>query len=179
MGKYNELMKSWSEMSTVKTQLSNTMASIELSQSDSMDKLVSLQASKGGLIVNEWLNTDKAVKENEEKALKELVSVTSDGIDDMTFATKEKMPEVETTSKELCSSAIAGATTALNISSEGISMEYVSVGYSIPQGIAQGITDGKELVITAIQGVLNEAMTSVNVDGLVKQINKELGVLMD
>ena len=130
-------------------------------------------------MVSENTTSFSTMKTDTETAMSEIVTATSDGMTEMTDTVSDNTPKVETAFKELCSSAIEGANTALGISAEGISQEYVSVGYSIPAGIAQGINDGKELVINALQGVLSEAMGNVKVDGLVNRINKELGALIE
>lgn len=174
---FNELMTEWASMEEAKEQLVETMADIETGYTDKMDEILGIQSEKNDLVSAEMSETGEEIQENVEEALDKLVSTTSDSLDDMTKAVKQKSPEVKKASEELCSGALDGANEILAISEDGISVSFVSIGYSIPQGIAQGINDGQQLIADALQFAISNAIESIDLSGITEKINRELGDL--
>lgn len=174
---FSKLMDEWASMETAKLQLTDTMADIKTGYSDQMDELLGLQEEKNELASKEATETGEEIQENVENALDEIVSNTSDSLNDMTKAVKEKSPEVKKASEELCSGAIDGANDILQISEEGVSVSFVSIGYSIPQGIAQGISEGQQLIADTLQAAIDNAINTIDLSGITAKINRELGDL--
>lgn len=174
---FKELMNEWATMEDAKSSLVDTMADIETGYTEKMDELLGIQEEKNDLVSKEATDTGEEIQENVEEALEELVSTTSDSLDDMTKAVKEKTPEVKAASEELCSGAIEGASEMLQISEEGKAISFVSIGYSIPQGIAQGISDGQQLITDTLQAAIDNAIESMDLSGITSKINRELGDL--
>lgn len=60
---------------------------------------------------------------------------------------------------------------------------FAAIGYSIPQGIADGIYDGQDLVVNAVKDVIEKSISMIAFEGLsntiVSRINTELGGLID
>lgn len=174
---FSKLMEEWASMETAKIELTDTMADIKTGYSDQMDELLGLQEEKNELASKEATETGEEIQENVENALDEIVSNTSDSLNDMTKAVKEKSPEVKKASEELCSGAIDGANDILQISEDGVSVSFVSIGYSIPQGIAQGISEGQQLIADTLQAAIDNAINTIDLSGITAKINRELGDL--
>ena len=174
---FNEIMEEWATMEVAKTQLVDTMADIKTGYSEQMDELLGIQEEDNDLVSKEATKTSDEIQKNTEKALDKLVSTTSDSLDDMTQAVKDKTPEVKQASSDLCSGALEGANDILQISDEGKSISFVSIGYSIPEGIAQGISDGQQLIKDALQAAIDNAIDSMDLSGITAKINRELGDL--
>lgn len=174
---YNRLMLSWAEMQDAKTQLADTTTYIKLSQSEFMNDLITMQHTKNSEMSDEVESTSEETIQSVEELMNSLVAITDDGIGDVTKTVKTKAPEVEKTSEELCSGAIDGANEILQVSEDGTSLSFVSIGYSIPQGVAQGIMDGQQLVSDALQYVIDNAIDSIDLSGITAKINRELGDL--
>ena len=174
---FNEIMNEWATMEVSRDTLINTLADIQSDYSDQMDKLLGIQSEKNDLATLETDSTSKEVQKSVEDALDKMVSTTGESLNDMTKAVKEKTPQVKQASVDLCSAAIEGANTTLGITKEGTAMSFVSIGYSIPQGVAQGINDGRELISSALQSAIDNAINSIDLRGITAKINRELGDL--
>lgn len=180
---FNTVMSEWAMMDQTKSNLSAAMAGMEMLYGDKMDEVAEIQKNKGKEIEAQAKITTGNTQATVSDSMKEIVSGTSDGIDDMTELVTRKSPEFEKAVTDLCSTAIKGFETSLDIDSQGKSRKFVTIGYSIPQGIAEGINDGQELVTNAIKGVIEKAVSAIDFEGLsdtiVSKIDKELGGLID
>lgn len=174
---FEQIMTEWAAMEVSRETLAETLADIETDYSDQMDVILGVQTEKNELFEKETIETGENVQKSVEDALGTIVSTTSESLTDMTKAVKEKTPDVEKASVELCSAAIDGANNTLQITEEGVSFSFVSIGYSIPMGVAQGITDGQELISNALQNAINNAIESIDLSGITAKINRELGDL--
>lgn len=183
MASFQTVMNEWAAMSQVKENLSNTMAGLEVIYGDKLDDIAEVQKSKGKEVESQATSTATSTKKTASDTLDEMVSVTSDGITNMTDMVSEKASDVEDSVVKLCTTAIDGFKATLDIDSTGKSRKFASIGYSIPQGIAEGINDGQDIVTNAVRNVINNAISSIDFDGLsdtiVNKINKELGGLVD
>ena len=139
-------------------------------------ELISAAAEQAGLSKKD---TEAVVNDS----LSSIVSGTSDNIDNMTEVISGKSPEVGRAVTDLCSISMERFNTSLDIDAQGRSKKYATIGYSIPQGIAEGIYEGQDLVTDAVRGVIGNAISAIDFDGLsdtiVRKINEELGGLID
>lgn len=183
MAEFQTVMNEWAAMNQVKENLSNTMAGLEVIYGDKLDDIAEVQKSKGKEVESQATSTATSTKKTASDTLDEMVSVTSDGITNMTDMVSERASDVEDSVVKLCTTAIDGFKATLDIDSTGKSRKFASIGYSIPQGIAEGINDGQDIVTNAVRNVINNAISSIDFDGLsdtiVNKINKELGGLVD
>lgn len=174
---FNELMTEWAVMEETRTELEETLASMTTNYSDQMETLLGIQKENDELMTSESLATSEEINKNVEEALSEMATITEDGIKQMTKTVKDNTPSVKNASSELCTATLDGAKQVLGINEEGTAMSFVSIGFSIPQGIAQGITEGQELVKGALQNVIDNAVESIDLSGITAKINRELGDL--
>lgn len=180
---FTAVMNEWAAMDQTKSNLSATMAGIEMLYGDKMDEVAEIQKVKEKEIETQTEKTTTNTKTTVDNSLGDIVSATSDGIDSMTELVSTKAPEVEKAVTDLCSVAIEGFKKSLGMDTQGKSKVFATIGYSIPQGIAEGIHDGQDLVIDAVRQVIEKSISAIDFDGLsdtiVSKINRELGGLMD
>lgn len=180
---FTTVMNEWAVMTMTKENLSASMAGISMLYGAKMDEVAEIQKIKGEEIESQVsaaaANTSKTVSDS----LSSMVSSTSDNMDNMAEVVSKKTPEVEKTVTDLCSVSVEGFQSSLDIDAQGKSKKFATVGYSIPQGIAEGIYDGQDLVINAVRDVIENAISAIAFDGLsdtiVRKINEELGGLID
>lgn len=180
---FTAVMSEWAAMDQTKTNLSATMAGIEMLYGDKMDEVAEIQKVKEKEIETQTGKTTEKAKETVKESLDDIVSRTSDGIDSVTDLVSSKAPEVEKAVTDLCSVAVEGFRKSLGMDAQGKSKVFATIGYGIPQGIVEGIRDGQDLVIDAVKQVIEKSISAIEFDGLsdtiVSKINKELGGLMD
>lgn len=176
---FNSVMQEWAAMTEAKEGLIETLADISSNYSEKMEELLGIQEEKGTSIENEVLVTSENIQENVETALEELVTTTDTSLDEMVLCVSEKAPEIKQAAQNLCTATIEGANEALLISDDGTSMSFVAIGYSMPQGIAQGIIEGQDLIKDALQGAVDHAINSIDMSGITAKINRELGDLYE
>ena len=180
---FTAVMSEWAAMDQTKTNLSATMAGIEMLYGDKMGEVAEIQKVKEKEIETQTGKTTEKAKETVKESLDDIVSRTSDGIDSVTDLVSSKAPEVEKAVTDLCSVAVEGFKKSLGMDAQGKSKVFATIGYGIPQGIVEGIRDGQDLVIDAVKQVIEKSISAIEFDGLsdtiVSKINKELGGLMD
>ena len=173
---FAEVMDEWATMQESRNTLIDTFADIQSKYSEQMDLILGIQSNNDEKIKKETTKTGDDVLNNVEQAMDNVLKTTSESLDDMTQAIYDKTPDINQASIELCSAAVDGANTSLDIK-DGKSISFVSVGYSIPEGIAQGINDGKKLISDALQSAIDDAINSIDLSGITSKINRELGDL--
>ncbi len=180
---FTAVMSEWAAMDQTKTNLSATMAGIEMLYGDKMDEVAELQKVKDKEIETQTEKTTTNAKTTVNDSLSDIVSRTSEGIDSITELVSAKSPEVENAVTDLCGVAVEGFKKSLGIDAQGKSKVFATIGYSIPQGIAEGIHDGQAIVTDAVRQVIEKSISEIDFGGLsdtiVSKINKELGGLMD
>lgn len=180
---FTTVMNEWAVMSMTKENLSASMAGIGMLYGDKMDEVVEIQKYKGEEIESQVKATAANTEAVVNDSLSSIVSGTSDNIDNMTEVISGKSPEVGRAVTDLCSISMERFNTSLDIDAQGRSKKYATIGYSIPQGIAEGIYEGQDLVTDAVRGVIGNAISAIDFDGLsdtiVRKINEELGGLID
>ncbi len=148
-----------------------------------MDEVAELQKVKDKEIETQTEKTTTNAKTTVNDSLSDIVSRTSEGIDSITELVSAKSPEVENAVTDLCGVAVEGFKKSLGIDAQGKSKVFATIGYSIPQGIAEGIHDGQAIVTDAVRQVIEKSISEIDFGGLsdtiVSKINKELGGLMD
>ncbi|MBE5875647.1 MAG: phage tail tape measure protein [Lachnospiraceae bacterium] len=176
---FNSLMGEWALMSEAKESLTDTLATLEAGYTESMDSILLAQSDKNALITAEADALGKDIITSLTGTYDEALALALAGMDDMNVTLVAKAPELKATTQELCTASIDGANEALQIGEEGTSASFVAVGYSMPQGIAQGVLEGQDLIKDALQGAVDYAINSVDMSGITAKINRELGDLYE
>lgn len=180
---FSAVMNEWAMMSQTKDNLSAAMAGVEMLYGSKMDTVLEIQKVKEKEIEDRTVSTTKNTSAAVDNSMKEIVSSTSSSLDDMTDMVTKKSPDVEKAVSDLCSAAIKSFETSLDIDSQKKSRKFAAIGYSIPQGIADGIYDGQDLVVNAVKDVIEKSISMIAFEGLsntiVSRINTELGGLID
>lgn len=180
---FSAVMNEWSMMSQTKDNLSAAMAGVEMLYGSKMDTVIELQKVKDKEIEEQTTSTAKNTSATVDNSVKDIVSNTSSSLDDMTEIVTRKSPDVEKAVTELCSVALRSFETSLDIDSQKKSRKFAAIGYSIPQGIAEGIYDGQDLVVNAVKDVIEKSISTIAFEGLsntiMSKINTELGGLID
>ncbi|MDE7183294.1 MAG: hypothetical protein K2O40_02230, partial [Lachnospiraceae bacterium] len=180
---FSAVMNEWAMMSQTKENLSASMAGVEMLYGSKMDTVLEIQKVKEKEIEDRTVSTTKNTSAAVDNSMKDIVSSTSSSLDDMTEMVTKKSPDVEKAVSDLCSAAIKSFETSLDIDSQKKSRKFAAIGYSIPQGIADGIYDGQDLVVNAVRDVIEKSISMIAFEGLsdtiVSRINTELGGLID
>ncbi|MBR6585263.1 MAG: phage tail tape measure protein, partial [Firmicutes bacterium] len=134
---FNELMESWADMTDAKESLIETMADIASGYSDGMDEILGIQEEKTAL---QKANAEEAgeemkifVTENNDAIAKDF----KDSINEISTEIDTQKPIVIEKVRVFSDEIVKTAETTLAIS-DGKSDRFVTVGKSIPEGIAQG-----------------------------------------
>lgn len=172
---FNAIMEEWTLMTQAKEQLTETLGDINTGYSDSMDELLGVQEEKNKQVSDNTEELLKDTQENLEEAFKTQLKTTKESLSDMTQAVEEECPEINQASQKLCSASVEGANEILQIDDTGHSLTFVSIGYSIPEGIALGIEENSTKIKNALQGAIDNAIDSIDLSGITSKINRELG----
>jgi len=171
---FNELMESWADMTDAKESLIETMADIASGYSDGMDEILGIQEEKTAL---QKANAEEAgeemkifVTENNDAIAKDF----KDSINEIATEIDTQKPIVIEKVRVFSDEIVKTAETTLAIS-DGKSARFVTVGKSIPEGIAQGITENSGVIQSALQSAVDGAMASIDISGIVSRVNRELG----
>lgn len=171
---FKELMESWAEMDEAKSMLIETMADISSGYSDGMDEILGIQEEKTAL--------QKANAETAGEEIKTIVTENNDAVaKDFKDSINEISDEIDTQKpiviekiRVFSDEIVKTAESTLAIT-DGKSAKFVSVGKSIPEGIAQGINENAGVIQNALQSAVDGAMASIDISGIVSRVNRELG----
>lgn len=171
---FAKVMDEWAAMETSRDMLSGTMADIETDYSGQMDSILGIVTDKVGEIDETVSGISESMK-----------TITTETAESVKLATENSLSEINTTIlteratinksiKLLSSGMLTSIDTELNIV-DGKSLKFQSKGLAITDGIAQGITDGTGKVSAAIKTMVQKAVDSIDLSGIVAQIDEKLG----
>lgn len=172
---YAEVVASYEEMVEARTALTETMADLETDYTEQMDELLGIHTLKYGELVTTTEDAYAEMQEDIETALANLETTQTEGVDSMVQAVTEKYPEMKTAGEELGNAAAEGLEASLVVVDDGSSEVFRNLGYKIPESVAQGIRDGQALITTAVQEVIDTAVSSADMSGLSDRIDRMLG----
>ena len=171
---FAKVMDEWAAMETSRDMLSGTMADIETDYSGQMDSILGIVTDKVGEIDETVSGISESMK-----------TITTETAESVKLATENSLSEINTTIlteratinksiKLLSSGMLTSIDIELNIV-DGKSLKFQSKGLAITDGIAQGITDGTGKVSAAIKTMVQKAVDSIDLSGIVAQIDEKLG----
>lgn len=99
-------------------------------------------------------------------------------VTDMSNTVTTNTPTLTTAVGTMMNSAVEAAKTAIGVDANGRAGVFYSLGQSIDDSIAAGITDNVEAITSALQSAFETATRNVNMDGLAQKINQALGEAM-
>lgn len=171
---FNEILSNWADMTEARGNLTETMADIQTNYSETMDEILgivsdSTEEQKGTMETN--AEETRAIVAEKNDAM---VQDTSETMTEMTTAIQTNAPLVKEQVRLLAEGAVKESETALNIV-EGKSLKFQAQGKAITDGLAQGIRNGSSTVNQAIRDMINSAVSSVDVSGIVASIDRKLG----
>lgn len=172
---FAEVQASYLEMIAAREELASAIGDLATGYSDSMDEMLGVQTAKYGEMVTTTEESYADMQTAIEEALASMVTTQSDGIDEMVTCVTEKYPELETAAAGLGDAAVQGLTDSLVVVDDGSSEVFRNLGYKIPESVAQGIRDGQELVSTAVQEVIDNAVDNADFSGITEKIDRQLG----
>lgn len=114
-----------------------------------------------------------AADENKTK----MTEIASGTVTEMASAVSTNSSQLSTASQKLMDDAYKATKDAIGITdeSDGRSAKFYELGKNIDQSIADGITENAGLVTSAVQGMMDSAMNSIDFSGFTSRINQALG----
>ena len=173
--KFGEVMAAFSESKTAADTLAESMADIQTNYSGQMDELLGIHSSYNDEMLTQSTESAEEINEQIAKALEGMVTTTEDGIGSMATAVTQNSSKVVTAAEMLCTNVVSGTNKALGVGEDGKSEVFKKIGHNIPDSIATGVLSGQQLVTSAVQKVVNDAVASIDMSGLAAKVNRALG----
>ncbi len=173
--KFAELCASYEEMEAARTGLSETMADLETDYTKQMDALIGIHTLKYGELVTSTEDAYADMLAEVEEGLAALETSQTEGVSTMVTAVTEKYPDMKIAGEGLGNAAAEGLEASLVVLDDGSSEVFRNMGYKIPESVAQGIRDGQALISTAVQEVIDTAVSDADMSGLSARIDRMLG----
>lgn len=174
---FNEVMQSFAEMEDAKELLSESMAEINIDYAERLEELTGIQLTE---------NEEQIV--NAENLSNELVTINATGNDAIVTDTSASLEEINTaiiTATPIIATQmntlVEGMITTTNSALgklEGQTPVFYTIGMDIANDLASGIADGESVVATALSGMINNAVESIEISGIAEKINIALGTAM-
>ncbi|MEG2101744.1 MAG: phage tail tape measure protein [Flavobacterium sp.] len=171
---YAEVMKSFGNMEVARESLADTMGDIQEDYTVQLDSILGINTEKYEQMAVDTEEIHENIQVQVEEAMKKLKTTTGDGISDLGKEVTLKTPDVVKAGDTLCTSVVAGVNTKLNVV-DGKSLVFANIGMTITASMAQGILDGRQKVISAMQSVIDSAVNAIDMSGITSKINKALG----
>lgn len=147
--KFNEMMRSWTDMTEAKENLINTMADVQTDYSDQMDVILGIADEKDEELNAKVTDTTDGIKETVVKANGEITDNAEKTMKTVNDTVKKEGATVTKTSTTVAKDTVTGVKTELGIGEDGISTKFKEIGKAIDDGMIAGIQAGKADVINA------------------------------
>lgn len=129
--------------------------------------------------IDEYDAAHATMQENLQTHNDTMSELATTGVTDMATAITEGTPQVETASEGLGDAAVSGAGSALGVYREGgQSAVMYQMGQGADDSLAQGIIDNQDVVRSAMQTSIDNAIDNISFARLTSRVNQALGEAM-
>lgn len=173
--KFSQLMTEWAEMNDAKSGLAGTMAELETSYKEGMEKLgIIVYDGNEKLSKNAYDLKDEFGKANE-LLTGEFTSSYNQMMIDANESIKLKAKDISESTFKLASDSIDALNSGLEVV-DGRSLKSARAGAAVVDGFASEITNGTSRVASAFQTMISRSLSSVNITRI---INEALGEALE